>query len=198
MNFAKHQILLLTLFLTCLTTFGQVKFKAQNLIDEAVVLMKDSSYSQANEKFLEAVNIGGILPDDFCYHFGVNLYHTNYRPKSIAFLEKYIDLRGEEGQYYSSAIYYLNLLQPTETEIIKDTTGGDTTKLRLTYKNPADDVDPCEGHTEIICPICQGTGVVVKKNSFGDSYRSCEFSDPNGVMDCEHYKLYLKGTPKKY
>ncbi len=177
-------------------TNAQVNPRTLTLLEEAKTLTQDSLYDAANLKYLEAINSSGVLPDDFCFFFGENLYFSNHNKKSIAFLEKYIDLRGEQGEHYKRAIHYLNLLQPKQTEIVTNPETGDTTKL--IYKQP-EKPDPCEGGEKFICPICDGKGVIIRKGGLGgDSYQSCEFSDPDGYMDCEHYKLYLKGTPKKY
>lgn len=190
-----HHILFVALVLcTSFKGFSQVKPETKTLINEAIELSQDSAYTTANEKFLAAINTKSILPDEFCFHFGVNLYYSKHPDQSLTFLEKYIQLAGKAGTYYTKAIYYIHLLTPDESEIITDENTGDTT---IKYTDP-NMPEPCQAGDKITCPICNGTKVIVSKGAFGERYQNCEFSDEQGQMDCEHYKLYLQGTPKKY
>lgn len=165
-------------------------------------LMEDSTYYEANRRFLKMANRYSVLPDNFCFLFGKNLLYTGYRQKAFGFLKKYLALQGNDGKYSLEAKLILQLADVadymTDAEIAMEIKKlhepveiNKENKIPTPHKDTK--VDHCNGKPNVICPICKGSGVLIKDAGFGKTYEECPYSDDHGMMKCEHYEEYLKG-----
>jgi hypothetical protein len=166
--------------------------------ERAKKLMEDSLFFKANEVFVDLLTPDEVLPDDICYYFGKNLYTTGYKKQSRAFLYQYLALRDTSDQFFQPAVDLLKLLgedmrryDPIEEISANDTTGTEETDGAKKITNRHDGT--CHPDEVFMCPVCNGTTVLVRRGSFGNSYQTCPYCDENGIMDCDTYKLYLSG-----
>jgi hypothetical protein len=195
---------LLVLFLSCVA-YSQNKPNAEvdsvtlMKYERAKQLMEDSLFFKANEVFVDLLTPDEVLPDDICYFFGKNLYLTGYKKQSRAFLYQYLALRDTSDQYFRPAVDLLKLLGENmyryEPVIVKkvelDSTGAVITEKPQQPSKRHEGT--CHPDEVFMCPVCNGTTVLVRRGSFGNSYQTCPYCDENGIMDCATYKLYLSG-----
>ena len=54
----------------------------------------------------------------------------------------------------------------------------------------------CGPAGKVVCPICKGQTVIIKKTVMSMEYRSCEYCDNHGNLSCDEYNLLLLGELK--
>ncbi len=195
-----QKLLYIVCFLSSSLLLGQTKDTLKNnattvkeKFEIAKKLMEDSSYTKANEVFVDLLTKEELLPDEICHYFGKNLYLTGYKTQSRSFLYQYIALKDTSDHLIYPTVDLLKKLGenmafyelPTETETNTDTL--------TTEKKPRRYREICHPDEVFICPVCDGTTVLINKGSFGNSYQTCPYCDVDGIMDCATYKLYLHG-----
>ena len=152
-------------------------------------MMADSLYDKANEVFVDLLTKEELLPDEICHYFGKNLYLTGYKPQSRSFLYQYIALKDTSDHLFYPTVELLKKLGENmafyEPRAVKDSLS--TGKKIRKYK------EICHPDEVFICPVCNGTTVLINRGSFGNSYQTCPYCDVDGIMDCATYKLYLYG-----
>ena len=160
----------------------------RHLMQKGVDMLLIEEYDRANGYFMQCLNLGTILPDELAFHFGKSLYKSNYPNQSEMFLEKYVQLKDSTAMYYAEALALLEALRAVP-DIPKE-------ENEITYsKTPHEhEDDPCEGYDDVVCPICNGAGVIKKNGKFGPIFRTCKYCDDHGLMPCEDYIKYREGT----
>lgn len=166
------------------------------LYHQAIKQVEDSSYDEANKKFLKLANMGKVLPDEYCFYFGKSLFNSGHKSQSTAFLHKYLHLQGDSATYYNEAMSILASLSVNARKTPQETKDSTISSENPHHQHQHDlrTKDPCENGDQVICPICKGTGVIITKSSFGNTYQSCPYSNEQGYMKCSQYKEYLKGN----
>lgn len=161
-------------------------------IEEAVSLMNQGAFQEADAAFRAVLTSVETVPADLCFYFGKNSYHLKKYRQSIDWLTKYIELKGSYGTYYDQATEYVELARADFKAASAQTAG----KPR---KEPAKDSKKsatinCDKHPYVTCPVCEGEGVIIQRGALGASiYKTCPYSDEYGRMTCEDYLLYVKG-----
>jgi hypothetical protein len=189
----------LILFLFPSLLNAQVDTIIQDKFEKVKQLMADSLYFKANEVFVDLLTPEEVLPDELCYYFGKNLFLTGYKDQSRSFLYQYIALRDTSDQYFQPTIDLLKLLgedmsdYDPEEETTDTLKGIDNSAPKTVKKHNKGENQDCHTDEVFMCPVCNGTTVLVRRGSFGNSYQTCPYCDENGIMDCETYKLYLSG-----
>jgi hypothetical protein len=156
-------------------------------IDSAVRLSDEGRYQEADAKFRMILKSIHSVPSDLTYHFGKNSFFLGKYRQSIDWLNKYIQLKGTQGQYSEQTIEWLT---KAENELLKEK----EQENKHAYEVLSGDyyID-CGATGKVVCPSCKGSGVVVKKNYFGDVYKSCPACDKRGYLTCDEYNKLLKG-----
>jgi hypothetical protein len=162
------------------------------MMETGVEDMEKGDYETADQYFRIAIENMKVLPTELCYFFGKNSFFLGKYKQSIDWLNKYIELKGVKGEFFDESVEYLkkseqayltqqDRKQPTEEEsAIAD------------KQSISDRIDCSEGQL-IVCPECKGAGVVKKPGLLGAIvYSTCPYGE-NGAMNCEDYKLYVKG-----
>ncbi|MEQ9439306.1 MAG: hypothetical protein RIG62_09665 [Cyclobacteriaceae bacterium] len=160
-------------------------------MEEGVALMNQGDYSSADFYLQQVLEEVSIVPADLCFYFGKNSYHLEKYKQSIDWLNKYIELKGTHGQFFDQATEYLKL---SESDYLAQ---KKTQVPTLNKKNRAQpQVVDCQTTPFVLCPVCQGNGVIVEQGSLGNAiYRTCPYSDEQGRMPCSNYKEYMRGNP---
>lgn len=159
-------------------------------MDEAVIKMDSGLYAEADEKFLYVLNNIRGVPSDLTFYFGKNSFHLNKFKQSVDWLNKYIQLKGTTGQHYKEAV---DLLKKAEVEVLNERVREAQKVKDVLSQNY--DID-CGPTGKVICPICKGTTVVIKKGAFGNEYQTCNYCDKHGLLTCEQYNQLVRGELK--
>lgn len=148
--------------------------------------MKQGKYIEADKEFLFIINNKKVLPGEIAFLFGQNSYHLAKYKQSINWLNKYIQIKGTRGRYYEPAVSYLQLAESEYIEIQR----AKTKEIANTLSNT--DYD-CDGLENMICPVCHGNGVIIKRNYFEKVYQSCPYSAGEPYLSCSEYNLFMRG-----
>lgn len=174
-----------------------------DLMNQAKAEMQADNYEAANRTFRKALATRKILPTDLSYLFAETLYVVHQYQNSLNFVDKYLSLAGQGGNYYNKAIELKQLLQE-EFKRIKEceycnlsgyryvtcyNCNGKGTTTELCYN--------CKGSGKTVCPKCMGQGVYITFNSFsGKQYQECDVCMGKGYVVCNvcEGKKELTGT----
>jgi tetratricopeptide (TPR) repeat protein len=182
-------------FLFLLLSFEQVNGqinaseteKANAYYDQAIKLIHQQKYIQAEILFVKIFKMNVVMPDDICYYYGKTLFELKKYTQAQSFLEKYNRLKGDRGEFYLNSLQLLlNIEKATNPDadkscekIVYDTChmchGKGTALLSCTR---------CEAHGKIICDLCKGNKVTIEYTSFGERYFTCSRCSGNGVIVC--------------
>ena len=174
-----------------------------DLMNLAKAQMKASDYTDANKTFRKALASGKILPTDLSYLFAETLYVIHQYQNSQNFVDKYLDLAGQGGNYYEKAVELKALLNK-EFEKIKDCSYCNLSGYRYipcdnchAEGTTTEECYNCKGSGITVCPKCLGQGVYITFNSFsGKQYHACDICDGKGYIECPvcHGEKTLTGT----
>lgn len=191
--------------------FGQdPNFPVQEQFDEEVLAlfekaraqMEADDYEGANATFRKALATKKVLPTSLSYFFAKTLFVIHQNQNAKNFVDKYIELAGQGGDYYDEALTLKNLIEQ-EFQDIKDcqlcnlsgykyitcdNCKGVGETVELCYK--------CNGNSPVMCPQCIGRGVVITTKAFGEKiYNSCTRCESKGYIDCPicHGKKEISG-----
>lgn len=157
------------------------------IMDEAVTQMSEGLYAEADEKFVYVLNNIRGVPSDLTFYFGKNSFYLNKFKQSADWLNKYIQLKGTIGQYYAEAV---DLLKKAEVEVLNERAREAAKAQEVLSQNY--DID-CGPTGKVMCPVCKGTTVIVKKGAFGNEYKTCNYCDKHGLLTCEEYNQLVRG-----
>lgn len=156
-------------------------------MDSAIALLNDGAYEAADVKFLYVLNNIKSVPSDLTFYFGKNSFYLNKHKQGADWLNKYVQLKGTQGQYYEEAV---DLIKKAEAEIVKERLQETANVKQVLSKQY--DID-CGPAGKVVCPVCKGTTVLIRKGPFGDQYRTCQYCDKHGNLTCDEYNLLLRG-----
>ena len=166
------------------------KAAMMRVLDSGIYYMDNGQYALADKKFVEVLNSVKSVPSDLTYYFGRNSFHLNKFKQCIDWLNKYIQLKGTNGQFSEDAIKWKKL---AEAEFLKEKAVESQKAeevLSMDY-----DID-CGPSGKVICPVCKGDHVIIKRGPFNDEYRTCPYCDEHGILTCEEYNLLTRGQLK--
>lgn len=160
-------------------------------LDSGVYLLDMENYVAADVKFRYVLENIKSVPSDLTFYFGKNSFYLKRYKQTIDWLTKYIQLKGTNGQFSEEAT---SLLKNAEVEYLKEKSNeiqkaGEV--LSVNY-----DID-CGPSGRVICPVCKGDHVIIKKSAFGSEYSTCPYCNEHGILTCEQYNLLLRGELKK-
>ena len=161
--------------------------KVNMQIDSAVRLTEDGHYEEADVKFRMILKSIRSVPSDLTYHFGVNSYYLGKFRQSVDWLNKYIQLKGTQGQYSEQAMEWL---AKGDVQLLKE---NEKEAKRAAEVLSGDYYIDCGPTGKVVCPTCKGSAVIVKKNYFGEVYKTCPSCAKKGYLTCDDYNKLLKG-----
>jgi tetratricopeptide (TPR) repeat protein len=159
-------------------------------LDSGVYYLDIGNYKKADEKFQYVLDNVKSVPSDLTFFFGKNSFHLQKYKQSIDWLNKYIQLKGTNGQYSQEAVQWL---KRSEAEFIKEKSTASANVgaiLSVDY-----DID-CGPSGKVTCPVCKGDHVIVKKGAFGPEYKTCSYCNEHGLLTCDEYNQLLRGQLK--
>jgi len=159
-------------------------------LDSGVYFMDAGDYVTADVKFQYVLDHIKSVPSDLTFFFGKNSYFLGKYKQSIDWLNKYIQLKGTNGQYSQEAVQWQ---KKAEIEYVKQKTQDPKVVGSILSTNY--DID-CGPGGKVTCPVCKGEHVVVKKAAFGNTYKTCPYCDEHGLLTCAEYNQLLRGQLK--
>ena len=156
-------------------------------LDSGVYYLDIGEYQAADKKFKYVLENIRSVPSDLTFYFGKNSYHLNLFKQSIDWLTKYIQLKGTNGQFSKEAA---DLLKLSEAAFLKEKANEAQKAGQVLSRNY--DID-CGPSQRVICPVCKGQHVQIKKGAFGSEYDTCPYCNEHGLLTCEQYNLLLRG-----
>lgn len=160
------------------------------VLDSAVRYMDEGEFLLADAKLVYVLNNVKSVPSDLTFYFGKNSYHLEKYKQSIDWLNKYIQLKGPSGQFYAET---LAILKKSEEGLLK-ARAKEAVKAEQVLSTSYD-ID-CGPSGKVICPVCKGTTVIIKKGYIKDEYKTCQFCDKHGNLTCEEYNSLIRGELK--
>lgn len=159
-------------------------------LDSAVQLMNLEQYEAADVKYRSVLAGIKSVPSELAYQFGKNSYHLEKYKQSVDWLTKYIQLKGTSGQYSEDAALWL---KRAEDSLVKQRAGQTAKALEVLSRDFTIDCGPAG---KVVCPVCTGTTVVIRRDYLGEKYSTCGFCHKSGSLSCEEYNLLLRGQLK--
>jgi hypothetical protein len=160
------------------------------VLDSAIRYTDEGQYELADKKLFYVLNNIKSVPSDLTFHFGKNSFYLGKYKQSIDWLNKYIQLKGTGGQFYTEAA---DILKKAETELIKERS-LEVKKVEQVLSNSYD-ID-CGPTGKVICPVCKGSTVLIRKGYLSDEYKTCPFCDKHGNLTCSEYNQLIRGELK--
>ena len=155
--------------------------------DSALALMEAERFAEAEQKFLHVLNNIRSVPSDLTFHFGKNSFQLGKYKQSIDWLNKYIQLKGTNGQFYAEATDWKTR---AEAEYLKEKTSA--SKDAQDVLSTSYDID-CGPTGMVVCPVCRGEHVIIKKGALSNEYRTCGYCNEHGLLTCDQYNQLLRG-----
>jgi tetratricopeptide (TPR) repeat protein len=159
-------------------------------IDSAIRLTEEGKYEAADSKFKTALKNIRSVPSDLTFHFGKNSFFLGKYKQSVDWLNKYIQLKGANGQYSTEAIEWL---EKAEAALLIEREIEARQASEVLSKDFTIDCGPTG---KVVCTVCKGSTVVIKKGYFGDNYHTCGYCHKLGYLTCDEYNQLLKGELK--
>jgi hypothetical protein len=156
-------------------------------MDSAVMMMGMGEHEVADKKFRHVLKNIKSVPSDLTYYFGENSYHLGLPRQSVDWLNKYIQLKGTTGKFSNDAVMYLKKAEAALVSFKSDEIKEASEILSRNY-----DID-CGPTGKVICPVCSGSTVIIKKSYLGDKYKTCTHCNQLGYLTCEEYNKLLRG-----
>ena len=172
---------------------AQEQFKKTQLLrqlDSGVYYMDIGKHEIADAKFLYVLNNIRSVPSDLTFYFGKNSFFLGKYKQCIDWLNKYIQLKGTNGQFSNDAA---SLLENAEAEFMKKR--SEDVKKTDEVLSVSYDID-CGPSGKVTCPVCKGAHVIIKKGTFNDEYKTCPYCNEHGILTCEEYNSLYKGELK--
>jgi len=164
-------------------------------LDLGIKQYESGMYEDADKSFRQVLETVKVLPAEICFYFGANSYQLKKYKQSINWLNKYIALKGTSGQYFEQSTQFLKQAEehyllssaPNENEVYNPEESVDYTVM------PKVDCGPSG---KVVCPVCKGQTVIIKRSAMSLDYRSCPYCDDHGNLSCDEYNLLLQGELK--
>lgn len=159
-------------------------------IDSVALLINQQQYEAADTKIVSLLKTVRSVPSDLTFYLGKNSFFQNKYKQSVDWLNKYIQLKGTTGQFSEEAIH---LKTKAEDELLKEQQTEAKQAAQILSKDF--DID-CGPTGKVVCPVCNGSTVVIKKNYLGQTYKTCGYCNHTGALSCEDFNKLMKGQLK--
>jgi hypothetical protein len=159
-------------------------------LDSGVFYMDEGKNAIADQKFKYVLDNIKSVPSDLVFYFGKNSFFQEKYKQSIDWLSKYIQLKGTTGQYSKEAVEWL---KKAEAEFLNEK-AKDAKKAEQVLSTDYD-VD-CGPAGKVVCPVCKGEHVVIKRAALGREYRTCPYCNEQGILTCAEYNQLVRGELK--
>ena len=173
----------------------QKEFEKARLVrqemDSGIYWLEHEQYARAEDKLRYALSNMRSIPSDLTFYFGKNSYFIGKFKQSVDWLTKYIQLKGTSGKFSTEAADWL---KKAEYDLLKERQAETVKASEILSKDYNIDCGPSG---KVVCPVCNGSTVTIKKDYFGEEkYKTCPYCNKLGYLSCEDYNLLLRGQLK--
>ena len=159
-------------------------------LDSGIFYLNREEYELADAKFRFALNNMKSIPSDLAFYFGKNSYFTGKYKQSVDWLTKYIQLKGTTGEHSSEAA---TALKKSEEALVLERHSESIKASQVLSQNYTIDCGPTG---KVVCPVCTGSTVIIKKEYLSDVYKTCPYCNKLGYLTCEEYNQLIRGQLK--
>ena len=164
--------------------FSSYNSYTQSTVIENLILKKE--YYKADSILKKYIINNNKVSSELTFLFGKNSFFLKKYKQSINWLNKYLELKGESGKYSDESIRFLELSNAKNIlESEKDIENVYVQLFSYNYIECAND--------RKICPICEGSSVIIIDTEVSKIYKTCPFSDNKGFLTCDEYNMFLRG-----
>lgn len=156
-------------------------------LDSGVYLMEQGRYELADQKFRYVLANVKSVPSDLTYYFGKNSFYLGKYKQSIDWLNKYIQLKGTNGQFSQDAVLWK---KKSEDEYLVEKSKDSKKVEEVLSMNYTIDCGPSG---KVVCPVCKGDHVIITKGAFGNQYKTCPYCNDHGILTCDEYNALIRG-----
>ncbi|MBM3178469.1 MAG: hypothetical protein FJZ78_10740 [Bacteroidetes bacterium] len=164
--------------------------EVKQLMDSAVALLSASKYLETEKVLNQVLKSVKAVSSELTYLIGENSFHLAKYRQSIDWLTKYIQLKGTTGEFSTQAALYLRRAEEALSSEVRQQRAEAGEILSKDF-----DID-CGPTGKVICPVCSGKTVIVKRDYLSEKFTKCPHCDVHGFLTCEQYNLLLKGQLK--
>jgi len=164
--------------------------EVKQLMDSAVALLSASKYLETEKVLNQVLKSVKAVSSELTYLIGENSFHLAKYRQSIDWLTKYIQLKGTTGEFSTQAALYLRRAEEALSSEVRQQRAEAGEILSKDF-----DID-CGPTGKVICPVCSGKTVIVKRDYLSEKKTKCPHCDVHGFLTCEQYNLLLKGQLK--
>lgn len=164
-------------------------------LDLGIKQYESGEYGEADESFRQVLESVKVLPAEICFYFGANSFYLEKYKQSINWLNKYIALKGTSGRYFEESTKYLKIAEERYMTA--------STENRNEVFEPNEEIDytvmpkvNCGPTGLVVCPVCKGQTVIIKRGAIGLNYKTCPYCDDHGNLSCDEYNMLLQGDLK--
>jgi len=159
-------------------------------LDSAIQFLNNEQYEEADSRFRYVLANMKSIPSDLAYYFGKNSYHLQKYKQSVDWLTKYIQLKGTAGQFSQDASLWL---KKSEDALVQQRLAQSAKAQEILAKDFTLDCGPSG---KVVCPVCNGSTVIIRKTYVGEKYATCGYCNKLGYLTCEEYNQLLRGQLK--
>lgn len=156
-------------------------------LDSAVNLMREGKYELADVRFSALLRRVKAVPSDLAFYFGENSLYLGKNRQAIDWLTKYIQLKGTTGAHSQEAV----LLLKKAEEALMGEVRQQHQEVAIVLSSDFD-ID-CGPTGKVVCPVCSGKTVIVKRDYLTERFSSCPYCDTHGYLSCDQYNKLLRG-----
>lgn len=157
-------------------------------LDSAARIMERGDYALADKEFRNMLASFKSVPSELAFYFGKNSYYMGQYKQSIDWLSKYIQLKGASGAFSAEAA---EILKKSEAELVNARKEQTRNAVEVFSRDFFIDCGPTG---KVICPVCAGTTVIIRKGYLGqNSYKTCGYCHQRGTLTCDEYNKLIRG-----
>ena len=170
----------------------RLESEVEQYYNEGVNLFNEGNFKAANIAFRRALATNEVLPTNLSYYFAETLYHIKQYTNSKNFVDRYLKVAGQGGDFYDEAVF-LQAQIVGEFLAIKECHLCNNFGYRLIACVRCDstgietlECPQCRGTGNTICSQCTGRGVIITVDKFGQNrYETCPKCEGVGVTICD-------------
>ena len=150
--------------------------RIEKLMRQGKELLRKEKYIDAEKSFKKVFSSKEALPNELCFYYGVTLLKLNKLVKAREFLEKYLTLTNQKGEFANETKKLLSEIDKNVCEYCKGNNyfwEDDTCSVCLGKGYNTDNCRACQGKDKVVCPTCKGAKVLVTTNGLGTWYNDC-------------------------
>jgi len=163
-----------------------ISFSQVSEIEKVENFILKKNYNKADSILKKNILSNNKVSSEIAFLFGKNSFFLKKYKQSINWLNKYLELKGESGIHSDESIKFLEL--SNAKNLLESEKDIENVYVKLFSYNYI----KCKNNRKI-CPICEGSSVMILETEVSKIYKTCPFSDNKGFLTCDEYNMFLRG-----